>query len=81
MIDYDSLFKKRKIDLKIVLVVIVSVILSIYLIDLMFGNHSFLRLLDLDNNLKVLNKKVTELKKENQHLQKEYFELKELEGN
>ncbi len=80
MIDYDSLFTK-KFDLKIVLVVIVAVILSAYLIDLMFGKHSFSRMLDLDNNLKVLNKKVKNLKKENQHLQKEYFELKELEGN
>jgi len=81
MIDYDSLFSKKRIDLRIVLVVIVSIILSVYLIDLMFGKHSFSRLLDLDNNLKVLNKKVNELKKENQHLQKEYFELKELEGD
>ena len=81
MIDYDTLFNRKKFDLKIVLVVIVSIILSIYLIDLMFGKHSFSRLLDLDNNLKVLKKRVNELKKENQHLQKEYFELKELEGN
>jgi len=81
MIDYDSLVSKKKFDLKLIIVVIASIILSLYLIDLMFGKHSFLRLLDLDNNVKVLNKKVTELKKENQHLQKEYFELKELEGS
>ena len=81
MIDYDTIFTKKRIDFKLILVVIVAVVLSAYLIDLMFGKHSFSRMLDLDNNLKVLNKKVVDLKKENQHLQKEYFELKELEGN
>ncbi len=81
MIDYDRLFIKKRFDLKLILVIVIAIILSAYLIDLMFGKHSFSRMLDLDNNLKVLNKKVTDLKKENQHLQKEYFELKELEGN
>ena len=38
-------------------------------------------MVDLDNSLKKLNKKVKDLKKENAILQKEYFELKELEGN
>ncbi len=81
MIDYDALIKKPKIDLKVVLVVIVAIILGFYIVDLMFGKRSFSRMIDLNNNLKVLNKRVYELKKENALLQKEYFELKELEGN
>ena len=81
MIDYDALIKKPKIDLKVVLVVIVAIILGFYIVDLMFSKRSFSRMIDLNNNLKVLNKRVYELKKENTLLQKEYFELKELEGN
>ena len=81
MIDYDSLAKKPKIDLKLVLIVITAVILGFYIIDLMFGKRSLSRMVDLKNDLEVLNKKVESLKKENARLQKEYFELKEVEGD
>ncbi len=81
MIDYDNLIKKPKIDLKIVLIIIIAIVLGFYIVDLMFGKRSFSRMIDLNNNLEVLNKRVNELKQENTRLQKEYFELKELEGN
>jgi len=81
MINYDDLVKKPKIDLKIVLVVVVAIILGFYIVDLMFGKRSFSRMIDLNSDLEVLNKKVTVLKQENARLQKEYFELKELEGD
>ena len=81
MIDYDSLVKKPKIDFKIILVFIVALILVAYTINLMFGNRSFSKMLDLSSQLKVLDKRVSSLKNKNQILQKEYFELKELEGN
>ena len=81
MFDYDNLVKKPKIDWKIVLVVFVALILVAYTINLMFGKRSFSKMLDLHSELKVLDKRVDNLKKRNQKLQKEYFELKELEGN
>jgi len=77
--DFDSLFK-NKFDLKIVLVVVVAIILGFYIFDLMMGKNSFLRMIELNNNLKKLDKRVKNLKKENAILQKEYFELKELES-
>ena len=81
MIDYDSLVKKPKVDWKILLVSIVALMLVAYTIDLMFfGKSSFSKMLDLNSELKVLNKRVISLKKKNQILQKEYFELKELEA-
>ena len=80
MIDYDSLVKKPKIDLKIILIIITAIILAFYIVDLMFGKRSLSRMIDLNNDLEVLNKKVYALKKKNAKLQKEYFELKELEG-
>ena len=81
MLDYDSLIKKPKIDWRIVLVIFVALLLMAYTINLMFGKRSFSKMLDLDTQLKVLNKRVDKLKKKNQALQKEYFQLKELEGN
>lgn len=82
MIDYDSLVKKPKIDFKIILVAIVALILVVYTVDLMFfSQNSFSKMIDLNSELKILNKRVVSLKKKNQILQKEYFELKELEGN
>ena len=80
MIDYDSLVKKPKIDLKIILIIITAIILAFYIVDLMFGKRSLSRMIDLNNDLEVLDKKVSALKKKNAKLQKEYFELKELEG-
>ena len=78
MFDFDY---KKQINLKTIFIAIVGVILIFYIFDLLFGERSFSRMVDLDNSLKKLNKEVKELKKENAILQKEYFELKELEGN
>ena len=80
MFDFDFL-KKPQINLRFILILIIAVILIFYIFDLLFGERSFSRMVDLDNSLKKLHKKVENLKKENATLQKEYFELKELEGN
>ena len=79
MIDFD--FLRKRFDLKSILIGIFSILLLFYIFDLMFGERSFSRMIDLENSVKTLDKKVKELKKENATLQKEYFELKELEGN
>ena len=79
MIDYDDIFQK-KFDYRILVVIFLAIIVAIYIVNLMFGSHSFSRMLDLDNNVKILEKRVQNLKHENAKLQKEYFELKELEG-
>jgi cell division protein FtsB len=80
LIDFDDIKPKRKIDLKVVLVVLLSFLFGIYVFNLLFGEKSFSRMLDLQKEYKMLDKKVKDLKKENTILQKEYFELKELEG-
>jgi len=79
MIDYDDIFKK-KFDYRILVVIFLAIIVGVYIVNLMFGKHSFSRMLDLDNSVKILKKRVQKLKQENAKLQKEYFELKELEG-
>jgi cell division protein FtsB len=80
LIDFDDIRPKRKIDLKIVLVVLLSFLFGIYIYNLLFGEKSFSRMIDLQKEYKTLDKNVKNLKKENTILQKEYFELKELEG-
>jgi cell division protein FtsB len=80
VIDFDDFKPKRKIDLKIVLVVLISFLFGIYVFNLLFGEKSLSRMIDLQKEYTVLDKKVKNLKKENSILQKEYFELKELEG-
>jgi cell division protein FtsB len=80
MINFDDLKQEKKVDLKVVLVVIIAFLFAFYVYDLLFGSRSYTRLLDLKNEYKILQKNVKELKKKNEKLQKEYFELKELEG-
>jgi len=81
MIDFDDLFPKKKIDYKIVIVIILSFLFAFYIFDLLFGTRSYIRLLDLQNEYKKLEKRVNKLKSTNEKLQKEYFELKQLRGN
>jgi len=76
---YNKLLRNNKINFKIVLFILISVILIFYIADLMFGERSFFRMIELDKDLQILDKKVKILKEKNAKLQKEYFELKELE--
>ena len=80
MIDFDDVLVKKKFDYKIIIVIIAAVIVAFYIGELMFGARSFSKMIDLQNSVKTLEKRVTYLKEENEKLQKEYFELKELEG-
>ena len=80
MIDFDDLFSK-KIDYKIIIVIILAFLFVFYIFDLLFGTRSYTRLLNLQNEYKELEKRVDKLKSTNEKLQKEYFELKQLRGN
>jgi len=80
MIDFDEVLVKKRFDYKIIVVIIAAVIVAFYIAELMFGNRSFSRMIDLQNSVKTLEQRVVYLKKENEKLQKEYFELKELGG-
>ena len=59
---------------------IVVVILAIYLGLLFFGPNSIEVLYELNVQKKALERNIKYLKHENARLQKEYFELKELEA-
>ncbi len=53
--------------------------LGFYFAELLFGKNSLNDYLKVSDREKFLQKEVTELRSENSKLQKEFFELKELE--
>ncbi len=81
MIDFDDLQQSKRIDYKTIIVVMIDILFAFYVYDLLFGQRSYTRLLDLQNEYKSLQVHVKKLKSKNEKLQKEYFELKELEGS
>lgn len=58
----------------------VVVLLAFYVSKLLFGTASLEVLLQLETYEEDLKKEIVRLKQENAQLQKEYFELKELEA-
>jgi len=56
-------------------------ILGIYLGLIFFGDNSLSVLLDLEEHQNYLNEDIERLKTENAALQKQYFELKELDSD
>lgn len=65
--------------LKIFSLLVVVVGFGIYVGDMLFGKSSLDVLLDLQSNKQILEKSVESFKQENAILQKEYFELKDLD--
>jgi len=80
MFDFDNLFKKSRFEAAVVAIFLVVIFLAAYIINLVFGNRSLSQMIELEVTKKILEKRVNEIKKENEKLQKQYFELKELEG-
>ncbi len=72
---------ERSFFIKIFLLVLVVVIFGIYVGDILFGKSSLEVLLDLQDSRDSLKQNVKMIKKRNARLQKEYFELKQLEPN
>ena len=72
---------ERSFFIKIFLLVSVVVIFGIYVGDILFGKSSLEVLLDLQDSRDSLKQNVKMIKKRNARLQKEYFELKQLEPN
>ena len=66
---------------KFSLVLGVSFIVLLYLWILIFGNNSLLVLINLEEHQNFLSEDIEHLKSENADLQKQYFELKELDAD
>lgn len=80
--NYDkSFFDILKSYLKILSFIVLVVAFGIYIGDMLFGNRSLDVMLALEQKKESLIKKTAKLKKENALLQKEYFELKQLDSD
>jgi len=65
--------------LKIFSLLVIVVGFGIYVGDMLFGNSSLDVLLNLQSEKQILQQNIESLKEENAILQKEYFELKDLD--
>ena len=66
---------------KLILAVVLIVLLGIYIGILLFGDNSLEVLLGLEEYEAYLKEEIERLKTENAVMQKEYFELKELDAD
>jgi len=66
---------------KIFFLILVVIFLGIYVGDILFGKSSLEVLLDLQDSRDSLKQNIKIIKQKNALLQKEYFELKQLEPN
>jgi cell division protein FtsB len=70
-----NLFNKR-----LILLAVFIIIFSFYVGTLLFGKSSLDVLLQLEKQENILKKEIKNLTKSNEKLQKDYFELKNLES-
>jgi cell division protein FtsB len=71
--------KNSKDVLKLMFLIIFAIAMGLYIGDLLFGNNSIEILFRVKNKKEILKREIKRLKEENAKLQKDYFELKELE--
>lgn len=70
---------KNRFTIKLIFLAILIVFFGVYIGDMLFGKSSLDVLLGLQRDKEVLQKRVLNLKEENAYLQKEYFELRQLD--
>ena len=83
-IDHEQSFSEKYLGLswpKLLIAVALIVGLGIYLGILLFGDNSMQVLLELEEYETYLKEDIERLKTENAAMQKEYFELKELDAD
>jgi cell division protein FtsB len=79
-LDFDFL-DKNEFDLKLLFVIFAIFAMAIYVGFLIYGNRGINRLIELKSQKEILAKRDANLREENVKLQKEYFGLKDIEGD
>lgn len=72
-------FHKKRFIAKLAIFGLLVIFFGMYIGDMLFGKSSLDVLLGLQADKENLQQRVLELKSENAYLQKEYFELKQLD--
>jgi cell division protein FtsB len=78
--DFDFL-NKQEVDIKLLVLFFLVIAFAIYVGFLIYGDRGLNRLIDLQTQKSLLQKEVKRLQIENMKLQKEYFGLKDIEGD
>ena len=78
--DFDFLEENKK-SLKLLVLGFLIIAFAIYVGYLIYGKRGLNRYIELQETKHILNQEVQKLKKENVKLQKEYFGLKDIEGD
>jgi cell division protein FtsB len=81
IIDEFDFIEKKDINYKLIILVVFVILFAVYVGNLLFGNKSVSRLVELQNQREILEKEVKKIENDNSKKQKKYFELKQLEGN
>ena len=79
--DFDFLDEKNGVNFKLLFLIFAVLGMAIYIGYLIYGDKGLNRVIDINNQKKVLEKNVKKLREENVKLQKEYFGLKDIEGD
>jgi cell division protein FtsB len=79
--DFDFLDEKNGLNFKLLFLIFAVLSMAIYIGYLIYGDKGLNRMIDINNQKKVLEENVKKLRKENVKLQKEYFGLKDIEGD
>ena len=79
--DFDFLDEKNGLNSKLLFLIFAVLSMAIYIGYLIYGDKGLNRMIDINNQKKVLEENVKKLRKENVKLQKEYFGLKDIEGD
>jgi cell division protein FtsB len=79
-LDFDFL-DKNEFDFKLFFVIFAIFAMAIYIGFLIYGNRGINRLVELKSQKEILAKRDANLREENVKLQKEYFGLKDIEGD
>lgn len=72
-------FHKNRLALKMTILGIIVIVFGVYVGNVLFGKNSLDVLLNLQTQKEYLQKNVKNLKEENARLQKQYFELRQLD--
>jgi cell division protein FtsB len=78
--DFDFL-NKREVNIKLLVLLFAIISMAIYIGFLIYGDRGLNRLIDLENQKKILKHEVKKLQIQNMKLQKEYFGLKQIEDD
>jgi len=79
--DFDFLDEKNGLNFKLLFLIFAVLSMAIYIGYLIYGDKGLNRMIDINNQKKVLEENGKKLRKENVKLQKEYFGLKDIEGD